>query len=62
MYVRYHGTTLLKERDFVPLIRSTGEKCEEGVELCKHVEAALAEHHSQIAQVFISWTIFRSFV
>ena len=42
----------IQERDFVPLILSTGEKCEEGVELCKHVEVALAEHHAQITQVF----------
>jgi len=50
MPLTLHSSKQQQERDFVPLIRSTGEKCEEGVELCKHVEAALAEHHSQIAQ------------
>jgi len=56
--VQQHPLTLQKskmqqEKDFLPLISSTNDKCREGVELCGKVEAALADYHAQYTQVVV---------
>eukprot|EP00088_Acartia_fossae_P040658 TRINITY_DN4237_c0_g1_i1.p1 TRINITY_DN4237_c0_g1~~TRINITY_DN4237_c0_g1_i1.p1 ORF type:complete len:634 (-),score=179.24 TRINITY_DN4237_c0_g1_i1:165-2066(-) len=42
-----------QEKDFLPLVSSTGKKCEEGVQLCADVESALADYDTQYTQVIV---------
>jgi len=56
--VQQHPLTLQKsksqqEKDFLPLISSTNDKCRDGIRLCSKVEEAVADYHTQYTQVVV---------